>query len=201
MAGDVDGDGHEDVIAGEHLTLFTGISRVVSGRTGQELFSVQGSTVGRGGDVNGDGYADVVTGIWNGTIWVSSGKELSLRTDRHEVSALAGGTQNMALEAGAAHANRSYWIFGSVTGTKPGVRLAGIDIPLIPDFYTDFLMVNPNAPNFVGFRGTLSATGSATAAIQIPAAVSGAFTLHHAFIVYTGGSIHMASNASTLWVK
>ena len=77
----------------------------------------------------------------------------------------------------------------------------GLHIPLIPDFYTDFLMVNPNAPNLVGFRGTLSATGSATAAIQIPAAVSGAFTLHHAFIVYTGGSIHMASNASTLWVK
>jgi hypothetical protein len=81
-AGDVDGDGHDDIVVGAYgddpaNTLDAGSAYVYSGRTGQMIHDFPGSTVrnvgserrfGRAvagaGDVNGDGYADVIVGAF-----------------------------------------------------------------------------------------------------------------------------------------
>ena len=55
-----------------------------------------------------------------------------------------GGTQRLTVNAGKAHKNLRYWVFGSVTGTTPGVNLLGVHIPLNPDPYTDVPMANVN---------------------------------------------------------
>ena len=74
-AGDVNGDGHADVIAGapgnDYGGSGTGAARVLSGRDGAILATWRGDGVGDGfgvavggaGDASGDGYADVIAGI------------------------------------------------------------------------------------------------------------------------------------------
>jgi hypothetical protein len=70
-AGDVNGDGYPDVIAGEHFhNSGTGRARVYSGLDGSTLFTFDGGStyenlgysVAAPGDLNGDGWADVAVG-------------------------------------------------------------------------------------------------------------------------------------------
>jgi hypothetical protein len=73
-AGDVNADGHADLIVGDRqdskLFAFGGMARVFSGADGSELFSMYGmlnnhylgTDVDGAGDVDGDGYDDVVSG-------------------------------------------------------------------------------------------------------------------------------------------
>jgi hypothetical protein len=129
---------------------------------------------------------------------------VALRADRHQLSPKQAGTQNLILDAGKAHAGRFYWIFGSVTGTRPGVTV-GVHIPLNPDFYTDFTIGAPNVnPPFKSFRGQLDSNGRATAAFNVPSGLPALpnFTLYHAYLVYDAqGLWHMASNAVPLHLK
>ena len=70
--GDVNGDGHDDFIAGAYYgnTSRPGYARVYSGKNGQVIYSLKGSSnydgfgvsVNAAGDVNADGYADFIIG-------------------------------------------------------------------------------------------------------------------------------------------
>ena len=86
-AGDVDGDGHDDLIVGargvRYNGTFVGAARLVSGATGRPLYLFRGEfyTPGLGyavsdlGDVSGDGLDDFIVGAigWNsGTAYVLS---------------------------------------------------------------------------------------------------------------------------------
>ena len=124
--------------------------------------------------------------------------------DHYELSLKQAGTQNLWLDAGAVHANRSYAIFGSVTGTTPGLDLLGIHIPLNVDPYTDITIASAVPPIFVKFRGTLDSKGEATASFNVPAnlPVLSGFTFHHAYVVYdASGTFYMASNAVPLRLR
>ena len=102
----------------------------------------------------------------------------------------------MTIDAGVQHANREYWVLGSVTGTKPGIRLGDITIPLGFDFYTEFTISNPNTLIRTS-RGRLDAKGRASASFRIPMGSPSAavgVTVHHAFVTIEGGRFWMASN-------
>jgi hypothetical protein len=67
---------------------------------------------------------------------------VALYGDVHQIAITTGGKQTLTVNAGKAHANSLYWIFGS--GTRRGVNLLGVHIPLNPDPYTDVPMANVN---------------------------------------------------------
>ena len=129
---------------------------------------------------------------------------VALYGDVHEISIKAGGNQGLTVNAGKVHANRLYWIFGSITGTKPGINLLGLHIPLNPDPYTNLAMATVNTTVFMKFMGTLGSNGLATASFTVPAnlPLPSGFTFHHSYVVYdASGRFHMASNAVPLRLR
>jgi hypothetical protein len=73
---------------------------------------------------------------------------LPLTASPATISIATGGTQTFTLNAGSQHGSRLYWLFGSLTGTSPGVTLisavGAVTIPLVPDFYTTITIAQPN---------------------------------------------------------
>jgi hypothetical protein len=95
-AGDVNGDGYDDIIVGAyHYKEFTGRVYVYAGNanglSATPVFTVTGEgpniyfgrSVGAAGDVNGDGYDDVIVGAqaydnWTGRVYVYAGSPSGL---------------------------------------------------------------------------------------------------------------------------
>jgi hypothetical protein len=137
--------------------------------------------------------------------WEYGLPNLTLSANTPTISIANGGSQTFTLSAGTDLKNKPYWIFGSMTGTKPGVVLTGIHIPLRPDIYTDIVIGAVNGKEFKDFKRTLSATGTATASLNVPAKlpIPGRFKLYHAYIVYdaTTGQILTSSNPVSVEFK
>jgi len=219
--GDVDKDGHADFIVGadedDNQGKNSGSARVFSGKSGSTLYTFDadsaddkfGRCVSGVGDLDKDGHADFIVGapdddnnaVSSGIARVFSGKRLTLWSDAHQLSLKQAGTQKLSLDAGAQHAARLYWVFGSASGTIPGVTVAGVHIPLNPDLYTDFTLVAGNSTTLANFGGRLDSKGRATASINVPSKHPQLkdFTLYHAYVVYDAkGVAYHASNAVTL---
>lgn len=89
---------------------------------------------------------------------------MQLFTDVDQVSASSGGVVTLSVEIGPNHGGEAYAVVASGSGTTPGVALAGgLHLPLNPDVWTEVTLAFANTPLFPGFRGNLSATGTATA--------------------------------------
>jgi hypothetical protein len=127
----------------------------------------------------------------------------SFHADGYELSLKQAGVQNLRLDAGKVHANRSYAIFGSGTGTVPGINLAGIHLPLNFDVYSEFTIGSATPPVYLNFKGTLDSNGEATASIRVPSGLPPlpAITLYHAYLVFDNNGIYMASDAVPLRLK
>ena len=78
-----------------------------------------------------------------------------------------GGTLALELHAGSKHAGRAYVLLGSMTGTEPGIPLAGgAVLPLVWDGFTSLVVDNLGPPHFVDFAGLLDSSGSGTATLD-----------------------------------
>ena len=182
---------------------------MVGGNAGDKF----GTTVSSAA-VNQDGYPDLVVGAWgwddpadspnqsHGRVYVISSASLPLAASNHLLSISQASTQNLSLDAGAAHAGRLYWTFGNfaASGSVPGVNLGPVNIPLNPDPWTQVTIDFANTAALSMTKGTLDGNGQASASLNSlapqPAAPLG-LTLQHCFLVYQSGppdAYYMASN-------
>jgi hypothetical protein len=136
-------------------------------------------------DLDLDGDDDLVLGRAFGTyVWLNQVVPNHLYSDQATISATAGGTQTLTLDAGAASAGDLYLVLGSLSGTSPGVPFAGSTIPLNPDAYFLHTLNHPNTYPLADSFGTLDGAGQAmvhvTLAPGVPAPLVG-LVAHHAF--------------------
>jgi hypothetical protein len=116
-----------------------------------------------------------------------------------KISAAAGGTQKLYLNAGPANAGQTYVMAGTLSGTVPGTPIGTFVVPLNIDDYTLFTLQNPNVFPFVNTAGTLDANGRALAQIVIPPVPWAAgIVAHHAYGVIGGGNLLFASETARL---
>ncbi|HET6203294.1 MAG TPA: FG-GAP-like repeat-containing protein [Planctomycetota bacterium] len=87
------------------------------------------------------------------------------------VSAAAGGTITLQLDACSNLAGRIYAIGLSGTGTQPGIPLFGLTVPLVFDIFTLIGSLNLNSAYLRNTLGTLDAQGRASAQIIAPPGV------------------------------
>lgn len=220
--GDFDGDGDHDLLVGachcqNNMPLGSGSGwfEILSGDDGARLvMQVDGKpdqsfaySVAGVGDVTGDGVPDFVVGntfddalgFKTGSAFLYSGADLSLTSDRHELSAAGGGLQTFGLSAGARFAGASYLVLGTVSGTSPGIVKNGVSLPLNPDDYLELMFAFPNSAVHVGTLGVLDGAGEATASLDLPPGVlppeAVGLVLHHAYAVFSGSTLLFGSNA------
>ncbi|MDF1800695.1 MAG: hypothetical protein P1V81_16080, partial [Planctomycetota bacterium] len=161
-------------------------------------------------DVTGDGLPDVTRRLvhlvdrvttpglvrYDLVHVASSGEALS--ADVELLSTSTGGTQNLTLDAGPDHAGASYILLGSLTGTKPGLTLDGVNVPLNVDAYFLATLTNPSLAVLSGALGLLDAQGRATAQVIVPTGFPAGvgLTAHHAFVLFPPSffPITLASN-------
>ena len=132
---------------------------------------------------------------------IVSGQVGSLNGTPPSISIAAGGSQSLHLDAGPAHGGGTYFLLGSVSGTSPGIPLAGQLLPLNFDFYFLHTLNNPNSVPLASSFGTLDADGRATATFTLPAGGFPGVPLslaHHAFAVFTPTTVDFASEAASL---
>ena len=102
------------------------------------------------------------------------------------VSVSAGGAQTWELDAGPEHAGMSYLVLGSVTGTSPGFPLDSVELPLVVDSYTLYMLFAANQPPYNQSVGLLDTQGRATASFNVPAGLQTTLVgqqFYHAYVV------------------
>jgi len=114
------------------------------------------------------------------------------------ISASTGGTVDFQINAGFDAADKDYLIFGSITGTLPGIPLpGGMDLlPLNWDFFSDFVVSQWNSSVFPDFKGTLDAVGFASAHLDTlgPASLAIGAKLYFAAVWRGDYAYNFASN-------
>jgi choice-of-anchor B domain-containing protein len=156
-------------------------------------------------DCNGNGQADgldLIAGTSKDFDADSVPDECqALSANLDAIALVAGGSQSLALHAGAAHANEPYLVLGGVSGTSPGIPVGSFVLPINLDAYTLYTLGAPNQPPLAGSFGTLNASGQAAASFTLPAGSSPSLsgvTVWHAYLaiqVAPAPAISMASNA------
>ncbi|MEO0630623.1 MAG: hypothetical protein AAFY46_07825, partial [Planctomycetota bacterium] len=121
-----------------------------------------------------------------------------------ELSAAAGGTCQFTISAGADFSLNIYALFGSSSGSSPGISVGGVSVPLnIPDPYFDLTVLSANQGPFSSTFGILNGAGAATAAITIPAdqpALAGLTLTHAAFVLGDDFGLALTTNPTFLSV-
>ncbi len=185
-AGDVTGDGVNDIITGAPITDYLGMVDAgkvevydgVSGQLVARFFGNEpdgrlGFAVAPGGDLDGDGHAEVLISEHRAMIqgYDNVGKvyryafKPCIRADADSVSSSAGGFVTIQIDFPADFAGDGYAILASAAGTGP-TTLDDVVVPLTPDpLYDRMLNQNP-PPQILNPYGTLDAAGDATAFFQ-----------------------------------
>lgn len=176
-AGDVDRDGHADLLLGSDAQGYS----LISGATGKLLHRDASGTLehrlGRAvaplGDLDDDGHPEFGVGAPHqaghgvaGTAFVY-GFSPFLSTDNYALSVSQGGHLNLELDFPDHAAQHDYRVLVSTSGVGPGFY--GVSIPLTADATAraSFQGIYP-FPVYAGLQGTLDNTGNATASITLP---------------------------------
>ena len=178
-------DGVDGDVLSFHLDLDA--NRVVLGawRANAEAGTAYFYDIARN-DFNDDNIPDECQSFW---------------ADVETISLLSGGTQSFNLDAGVANAGSFYRVFGTFTGTTPGLDFGfGNILPLNYDDYFKITLNQPGlSPFFAGYKGFLSASGTAVASFHVPGPFDPSLAgvlFHHAFVsAEVVGFIDFASNA------
>ncbi len=104
------------------------------------------------------------------------------------VSAVEGGVQRLALDAGLEHGRKLYWFVGSASGASGSTLIGGFRAPLVEDAYTQLTLTADLLPWFPHRIGFLDGYGRAEAAVVVPAGdrsvyAAAPLTLHHLYLV------------------
>ncbi|MHC4838361.1 MAG: hypothetical protein ACYTF3_09300, partial [Planctomycetota bacterium] len=164
-AGDIDRDGHADLLLGsdgQGILLH-------SGATGAILLQQSGKTVSGLEDLDGDGAPEIGIGApYQGGSTPNDARVVSfapyLRTDSYAVGLAAGGQLGLDLAFPAAFALQDYKVLVSTSGNGPGP----FGVPLTVDAVArESFLGNYPFPS-QGMQGALDAQAEAQASIDIP---------------------------------
>jgi hypothetical protein len=156
-------------------------------------------------------FEDVASGV-TGTINLvgslvashdlADGCNTSLFTTDAPISLGLGGGSTFLLDSGVSNANEFYWIFGSVTGTSPGIALGSVTLPLNFDAFFNLTLTRPGAGVFTNLLGFLDASGQQVAGFGIPAGLDPALAGLVINFAYAAGPVigttDFASNPITV---
>ena len=220
-AGDIDGDGTNDLIVGARFASHGGFSLagsayVYSGTNGSLLqrldggaaYDYFGGSVSGAGDVNGDGlddliisahYADPMGLSAAGSVYVYSFNPF-MRANTSSISASAGGVLNLELDFPDAAGFDEYKILISKSGIGP--TRYGVEIPLTQDSLVldTYFGIYP-VPVYNDLHGTLDANGDASGSLTVPAGIPSALignTYYFAAIANQIGQLPEFSSVAVL---
>ncbi|PIE25654.1 MAG: hypothetical protein CSA62_00630 [Planctomycetota bacterium] len=223
-APDADGDGLLDVASLERRAGPKGgygLLRVFSASSKRLLRSIRIGGANRSrsslaciaGDVNGDGHDDILYGsIFAGSnsqnlglakLW--SVRPMRLSADEHHLFAGGSKYQWLQLDAGVAHAGDFFFFVGTASGTKPGLQLGSLHVPIQVDAVTKLYFAARDSL-FAPSSGLLDAAGRGTSSFFLPPELSHKFPplqLWHCFVVADRNTLQLrlASNAVPLRVN
>jgi len=217
-AGDLDGDGTDEVLIGANGAFYGGRVYVFSGRNGRRLWITESDGFGSDfaanvhglGDYDQDGDLDYLVGAPHRrdqgldkgavTLWSFSP---FLSADAASISDAVGGVIRLFVDF-PAHSwifdsNVSYWTLASLAGTGPSI-LMGWEVPLGSDnAYADTLAGNwPNVMHQP--TGRLDSQGDAIVTLDVP---PGTLTgligrqLHFAVVHFEGGGANALVHGSS----
>jgi len=183
----------DELIIQEGVTLAEGVP----------IFSVTGNA--RTSDLSDDGGYFLFRGRTDGNHnAVFRTRLLPLTAEGGQISVSGGGTQELTLDAGPAHAGKLYLVAGSLSGTSPGTPLPLVTVPLNQDSYLVLSITKANQAPFVNTFGVLDGQGRGSAAIALPPGTGivglAGLTAHHAFVALdpVTAAAEFASNAVPL---
>lgn len=218
-AGDVDGDGLDDLWVGaaDGGTAGSGLVRLVNADSGEELARLEGdpndwlgAALALVGDVNGDGQPEVAAGapIFEdsfdspGSVRVLSPVPLALEVHPDALDGQAGGTAEFSLDAGSEHGGELYLLLGCVQLDPLGLSVDGWSMPLGLDSWLLFALGSVGSAPYADALGVLAPDGRASAAFewsqsQWPLGLE--LVVHHAFCVLgPTGSVQFTSPSTAL---
>jgi len=103
------------------------------------------------------------------------------------ISLASGGAVNLEVSVGPQHGGAWRLVLGSVSGSTPGLQIAGVHLPLNVDAYFLHTLQTPNTPPLVRNLAPLSAQGAGSARFALPAgslASLAGLELTHAAVVF-----------------
>lgn len=111
----------------------------------------------------------------------------SMTQSAKSVSLANGGAVNLEVSVGPQHAGAWRLVLGSVSGSSPGLQIAGLHLPLNVDAYFLHTLQTPNTPPLVRNLAPLSSQGAGAARFALPpgsqASLAG-LELTHAALVF-----------------